>query len=88
MHTAAEDLPEGHLSYDLDWDVAPDPAYTGLLAGDPNANGGQGNGNFARDGDFAKLHVEWESGAVPAYVWPTEGDRVKLWGQWIWDCGH
>ena len=40
------------------------------------------------DGDFAKLHVEWESGSVPAYVWPTEGDRVKLWGQWIWDCGH
>ena len=88
VHTADEDLPEGHLSYDLDWDVAPDAAYAGLLAGDPNANGGQGNGNFARGADFAKLHVEWESGAVPAYVWPTEGDRVKLWGQWIWDCGH
>ncbi|HEV7363434.1 MAG TPA: hypothetical protein VGN71_03515 [Solirubrobacteraceae bacterium] len=88
VHTADEDLPEGHLSYDLDWDVAPDAAYTGLLAGDPNANGGQGNGNYAHDADFAKLHVEWESGSVPAYVWPTERDRVKLWGQWIWDCGH
>src|SRR5437588_340160 len=88
VHTADEDLPEGHLSYDLDWDVAPDPAYNGLLAGDPNANNGKGNGNFAGGADFGKLHVEWESGAVPAYVWPTEGDRVKLWGQWIWDCGH
>src|SRR5437763_4239837 len=88
VHTADEDLPESHASYDLDWDVVPDPQYLGLLAGDPNANGGQGNGNFAHDADQGKLHVEWESGSVPSYVWPTEGDRVKLWGQWIWDCGH
>ena len=94
VHTADEDLPEGHLSYDLDFDVGPDPHYLGLLAGSPNANGpGQGNGNWAltngvKDTDFGKLHVEWESGSVPAFVWPTEGDRIKLWGQWIWDCGH
>jgi hypothetical protein len=87
-HTADEDLPEGHLSYDLDSDVTPDPAYRDLLAGDPNANGGQGNGNWANDADRGKLHVEWESGVVPTFVWPTEGDRVKFWGQWIWDCGH
>ncbi|TML31117.1 MAG: hypothetical protein E6G30_01620, partial [Actinobacteria bacterium] len=35
VHTADEDLPEGHDSYDLDWDVAPDPQYASLLAGDP-----------------------------------------------------
>ncbi|MDQ6914772.1 MAG: hypothetical protein M3155_03050 [Actinomycetota bacterium] len=84
VHTADEDLPEGHQSYDLDWDVAPDPRYAGLLAGDP----AKGNGNYANDADHAKLHVEWESGVVPTYVWPTEGDRVQVWGQWIWDCGH
>jgi hypothetical protein len=84
VHTADEDLPEGHQSYDLDWDVAPDPAYAGLLGGDP----AKGNGNYADDADHAKLHVEWESGVVPTYVWPTEGDRVHLWGHWIWDCGH
>jgi hypothetical protein len=88
VHTADEDLPQSHTSYDLDWDVVPDPQYLGLLAGDPNANGGQGNGNFAHDADQGKLHVEWESGSVPSFAWPTEGDRVKLWGQWIWDCGH
>lgn len=88
VHTADEDLPEGHNSYDLDWDVNPDAGYLGLLAGDPNANGGQGNGNWANDADRGKLHVEWESGAVPSFVWPTEGDRTKVWGQWIWDCGH
>ena len=87
-HTAGEDLPESHSSYDLDFDVIPDPRYLGLLSGDPNANGGQGNGNWANDADRGKLHVEWESGAVPSFVWPTEGDRIKLWGQWVWDCGH
>ncbi|HEX2015803.1 MAG TPA: hypothetical protein VGN69_03835, partial [Solirubrobacteraceae bacterium] len=93
VHTADEDLPESHTSYDLDFDISPDALYTGLLSGDPNANPDaqghpQGNGNYARDADFAKLHVEWESGAVPSFVWPTEGDRIKLWGQWAWDCGH
>jgi hypothetical protein len=83
-HTADEDLPQSHTSYDLDSDVVPDPAYIGLLAGSPTAR----NGNFAEDADYAKLHVEWESRALPAYAWPTEGDRVKLWGQWVWDCGH
>jgi hypothetical protein len=83
-HTADEDLPQSHASYDFDTDVIPDPAYLGLLAGSPTAR----NGNFAQDADYAKLHVEWESRALPAYAWPTEGDRVKLWGEWVWDCGH
>ena len=88
IHTADEDLPEAHASYDLDMDVVPDAAYAGLLAGSPDANGGQGNGNYAHDADQGKLHSEWESGVVPTFVWPAEGDRVKLWGQWVWDCGH
>src|SRR5947209_615152 len=87
-HTADEDLPEGHDSYDLDWDVVPAAGYESLLAGNPSANGGQGNGNWANDADRGKMHVEWESGSVPTFAWPTEGDQVKLWGQWVWDCGH
>jgi hypothetical protein len=83
-HTADEDLPQSHTSYDLDSDVVPDPAYLDLLSGSPTSR----NGNFADDADKGKLHVEWESRALPAYAWPTEGDRVKLWGQWVWDCGH
>ncbi|MEA2422209.1 MAG: hypothetical protein QOF55_1308, partial [Thermoleophilaceae bacterium] len=83
-HTADEDLPQSHTSYDFDTDVVPDPTYLDLLSGSPTAR----NGNFAADADYAKLHVEWESRALPAYAWPTEGDRVKIWGQWVWDCGH
>src|SRR5439155_336217 len=48
-----------------------------------------GTGNCAGAGEeTGRLHVEWETGSVPAFVWPTEGDRVKLFGSWIWDCGH
>jgi hypothetical protein len=25
---------------------------------------------------------------VPSFAWPGEGDRVSVWGQWVWDCGH
>ena len=48
-------------------------------------------GNFAGgegSEDFRRLHYEWESGTLPFFAWPTDGDRVKLWGSWIWDCGH
>src|SRR3954453_13715859 len=39
---AGEDLPENHLSYDMDSNVAPDGPYQYLLGGDPNAH----TGNF------------------------------------------
>jgi hypothetical protein len=86
---AGEDLPQNHAWYDFDSNVKPDPQYDYLLGGDPNAN--PPNGNFGGDPgaeDKGKLHVEWESGTFPTYSWFTEGDRVKLWGSWIWDCGH
>jgi hypothetical protein len=89
-HTAGEDLPENHLSYDFDFNVAPDPSYRGLAGGSPSANGGKGSGNWDRTvpEEYGQLHIEWESGVVPTYAWPDEGDRVDAWGQWIWDCGH
>ncbi|MEA2350828.1 MAG: hypothetical protein QOG86_1769, partial [Thermoleophilaceae bacterium] len=89
-HTAGEDLPENHLSYDFDFNVSPDPGYRGLAGGSPSANGGKGSGNWDRSvpEEYGTLHVEWESAVVPTYAWPDEGDRVRTWGQWIWDCGH
>src|SRR3954470_4188308 len=87
---AGEDLPENHLSYDIDSNVAPDHGYEYLLGGDPAAH----NGNFALGGagkpgeDTNRIHVEWESNVAPRWTWPTEGDRVKIWGPWVWDCGH
>jgi hypothetical protein len=78
-HTAGGDLPQGHDWYDLNSNIDVDPAYAYLLA----------TGNFAGNGEeTGRLHVEWETGTVPAFAWPTENDRVKLWGSWIWDCGH
>jgi hypothetical protein len=89
-HTAGEDLPENHLSYDFDFNVVPDPSYTGLAGGSPSANGGKGNGNWDRSApdEFGQLHLEWESGVVPTFAWADQGDRVDVWGQWVWDCGH
>jgi hypothetical protein len=80
-HTAGGDLPEGHDWYDLNSNITVDSQYSNLLAtanltGDPSAE------------EYGRLHVEWETGSVPMFVWPTEGDRVKLWGSWSWDCGH
>jgi hypothetical protein len=84
VHTAGEDLPQSHAAYDLDFNVRPDDAYLDLLAGTPQSH----DGNWADDADRGELHVEWESGVLPTFAWPTEGDRVSVWGQWIWDCGH
>src|SRR2546423_355992 len=80
-HTAGGDLPEGHDYYDLNSNVNVASAYDYLLA----------TANFTGDTsaeDYGRLHVEWETGSVPKFVWPTEGDSVSLWGSWIWDCGH
>jgi hypothetical protein len=80
---AGGDLPESHDFYDFNTDVVPDPAYQYLVAGDPEAQ----NGNYAPDLG-GRLHIEWEAGTLPAWAWPTDQDRMKVWGSWVWDCGH
>ena len=78
-HTAGGDLPEGHDWYDLNSNINVDPQYAYLLS----------TANYTGSGEeTGRLHVEWETGSVPTFVWPTEADRVKLWGSWAWDCGH
>jgi hypothetical protein len=79
---AGGDLPEGHEFYDFNTDVLPDLGYEYLMGGDPSVP----NGNFADNPPI--LHVEWETGTLGQYAWITGGDRLKLWGQWVWDCGH
>jgi hypothetical protein len=78
---AGGDLPESHNFYDFNTDVTPDGSYSYLVGGNPADH----TGNF---GDTGSLHVEWESGTLPKYAWINASDRVKLWGSWIWDCGH
>jgi hypothetical protein len=85
VHPTEEDLPTIHRGYDFNFDVLPDPAYAGLLAGNP----GTTTGNFAgRSASTARLHVEREEHALPRFAWPEVGDRVTLVGSWVWDCGH
>jgi hypothetical protein len=71
-YVSGEDNPTAHESYDLLFDVDPDPVYEGLLS---SANP-------------AELHVEWEEKYFPLWALPTGGDRVTVIGNWIWDCGH
>ena len=84
-HPTEEDLPPIHRSYDVNFDVKPDPAYTDLMGGDA----AQHTGNFAGTSpSTARIHVEREQGAFPSFAWPDPGDRVTLLGSWVWDCGH
>jgi hypothetical protein len=84
-HPTEEDLPTVHRAYDFNFDVLPDPAYRGLLGGDPTAHTGNFEGKSPSTG---RIHVEREQTALPSFAWPEPGDRVALVGSWIWDCGH
>jgi hypothetical protein len=84
-HPTGVDNPLTHLSYDFNFDVAPDPQYQVLLGGSPT----QQTGNFAAEiEDVNRIHVEREEGSFPRWAWPDRGDRVKLLGSWVWDCDH
>ena len=84
-HLARDDAPGEHRSHDYNANLVPGAADRYLLGGDPAAK----TGNFSGEGEeLGRLHFEWESGVVPDFAWPTDGDRATLWGSWIWDCGH
>ena len=84
-HPTEEDVPTIHRAYDFTFDVLPDPAFAGLLGGDPAAH----TGNFAGSGpSTGRVHVEREQTALPRFSWPEPGDRAALVGSWVWDCGH
>jgi hypothetical protein len=80
-----------HQNSDFDQFVYPDQGYRGLLA----------PGNARVEGDFTqseagRMTVESETfnpldpayPGLPSWVWPTTGDKIKVVGQHILDCGH
>jgi hypothetical protein len=67
------DFPATHVRADVNYFVLLDPADAGRLA----------TGN-----DDGLLAFEWEAGALPAWAWAGDGDRVVGLGRWIFDCGH
>lgn len=84
-HPTEEDLPMIHRSYDFNFDVRPDPAYTDLVGGSATEH----TGNYAgHEPATARVHVEREQAALPRFAWPDPGDRVAIVGSWVWDCGH
>ena len=89
-HEAVDDAILQHESYDFNANLVPDRASRYLMAGSPSSD----TNNFAGDRagndkeEFRRLHFEWESGTLPLFAWPADGDRAAVWGSWIWDCGH
>jgi hypothetical protein len=85
VHPTPEDLPTIHRGYDFNFNVLPDRAYRGLLAGSASLR----TGNFAgHDSTTGRVHVEREQRSLARFAWPEVGDRVALVGSWVWDCGH
>jgi hypothetical protein len=95
-HMSTEDLtripilgPSGlHFAADYNFFVYPDQGFRGLLM----------PGNFLVTNEYTpseagRIEVEWERGGggrdgIPDWAWPTAGDKVKVVGWHILDCGH
>ena len=85
VKVASTDTPANHYSHDIDFAVKLDPEQSHLLSTQEDES----------------LPIEWESGIrpheksgdgahpiFPKWAWPSEGDRVWVEGNWIFDCGH
>ena len=78
-HMSGGDGPATHQSIDFNANLYLDAGSKYLLAPSSAVVGGE---------DQYRLHVEWESSALPTFAWPSDGDRATVWGSWIWDCSH
>jgi hypothetical protein len=84
-HVSGGDFPPTHDAYDFNLNVKPDAAYEELLGGNPEEK----TGNFEEESEsVGRIHIERELTALPRFVWPQPGARVKAMGSWVWDCGH
>ncbi|HEY8704412.1 MAG TPA: hypothetical protein VIL98_06635 [Gaiellaceae bacterium] len=84
-HPSGGDDPTTHDSFDLNFNVVPDPGYEQLLGGLAEAD----TGNFEGEGEEkGRIHLERESASLPSWSWPEVGDHVQVMGSWVWDCGH
>src|SRR2546423_4934831 len=89
-HASVDDAILQHDFYDYNGNLVPDRKYRYLVAGSPQSKTNNYSPPKAGHGDeeYQRLHFEWESGAIPMFAWPHDGDRAQIWGSWIWDCGH
>jgi hypothetical protein len=85
VHPSGGDDPTTHDSFDFNLNILPDPAYAGLLGGREQEK----TGNFEGEGEeTGRIHIERELKGFPTFAWAEAGDRVKVMGSWVWDCGH
>ncbi len=68
------DFPNNHLSADVNADIALPASEKGFASTSNDIPGA--------------MHIEWESGSLPAFAWYSAGDYVTVLGRWIFDCGH
>jgi hypothetical protein len=66
-----------HGSQDFNFYVQPDPPFRNLLF-EPSDPGHPPT----------ELEIEWERDSLPERYRPTRGDRVSVFGHWIYDCSH
>jgi hypothetical protein len=73
-----------HYGRDFNVFLTLDLAYRHLLA----------DGNFEEYDDdlslqeYASIEIEWERGALAAFAVPAIGDRLRVFGPLVFDCGH
>jgi hypothetical protein len=75
---SGEDFYVNHDFQDFNVLVHPDPAYADVLS----------SANLQPGEEFNIIEGEWEVQEIPLWAWPAAGDRVRVSGNWNWDCGH
>jgi hypothetical protein len=78
---------------DFNYDVVPDMAYAGLIAGRHSDDGDRDRAVTIAQTYYGlsttdALHVEIDGDFLPSTYVIKDGDRVALAGRWIADCGH
>jgi hypothetical protein len=74
--SSSKDNFQNHNSQDHITIVNPDPPYRRLVS------------TKAEFPNISLLGIEWERERLPERFRATPGDRVSLFGYWIFDCGH
>jgi len=69
-----------HFYYDWNYYVEVDKQYFYLNS--------PANHGFDKLKSKAIMECEWDTNFLPEWAWPMFGDRVKIIGRWIYDCGH
>jgi hypothetical protein len=86
-----------HYTPDKTMDVLPDPGYMHLLSSGVGVDGAMKRHSLIEvewEEALALQQVRFSTddpggwGSIPAWAWPSVGDRVWVAGRWIFDCGH